>query len=218
MPRSSRRDQHRQQGARGAVGEQLGGPISEHRDEDDRMSTSPVAMVSARTREHDHAQRVADHDHAGVGRRDRRAHRRTGRTAARAGAAGPRRARRGTGSWVCEATSSGPAARARPSPRLDDPGRREQPTEAATEPGWCDPVPDHLRHPGHEDESLDGRRVRRLADFHAHVGVRREVREEGAPNLLSGGGALAVRSRWYGVATCWEPWSLGVAGGVSRDP
>ena len=190
----------------------------EHRDEHDRDVDVDRSRWRARaSAEHDARGAVGDHDHAApvepVGERPgvqaeqqpRQALQQRGQGdqervvgSARRPAAGRRRGRcrrRGCSSTTTRAATGSchRAGVARPGPRSPAPSRsRGREPRRPERPEAC--------------------------DFHAHVGVRREVREEGAPNLLSGGGALAVRSRWYGVATCWEPWSLGVAGGVSRDP
>ena len=189
-------DQHRQQGARGACRR----TARRRRSATSRRRTTRMSTCAGRDGEREDARarpRASGSQTITIRRRSTRsasapAYRPNSSQGSRCSTAAS--ATR-NGSWVCEATSSGPAARARPSPRLDVQDEREQPTEAATEPGRCDPVTERLRHPGHEDESLDGRRARRLADFHAHAGVRREVREAGR--------AEPAQRRW--CARCAEP-------------
>ena len=118
MPRSGLGHDHRQQRAGGRVGEHLGGAEQEHRDQDDGDAHLAGDHRGGEDGEHGGAQQVdRDHEapavepvgeHAGVEpeQQPRQA----------AGAAPP--SATSSGSWVCEAISSGPAASPMPSPRL----------------------------------------------------------------------------------------------------
>ena len=119
IARSSRRDEHRQQRRRRCcrrtprrcrAGTSRPAPA--------RSTTASVTIAAASSDEHDGAQQVDGDDDQPCGRAGRRARRRTARRAAAAATGAARPARPGTGRAVCEATSSGPAARAMPSPRL----------------------------------------------------------------------------------------------------
>ena len=100
----------------------------------------------------DHGAQASAVDHDAVaGRAGRRARRRTGRRAATAAAEAVARHRDEERVGVCDATSSGAAAMAMPSPRLLDPGRCRQPAEAAC-PGVRGPG---LREPAHSSTHKD---------------------------------------------------------------
>ena len=130
--RSSRSHEHRQQGVRGVVGEHLGRGDDEERDEDDRDRDRVRSRSTAATRPSTIARSVSTD--TTINRRSRRsddapAH--TGRRAAAAATGRAPRARRGTGRWSARPRSSGPAARAMPSPRLlihDDARSQRKPT------------------------------------------------------------------------------------------
>ena len=82
-----------------------------------------------------------------------------------------------TGLRVCDATSSGPAASAMPSPRFDVHDDAEQPPEPAAEPGRCDDVEEAA----HEGENLPaGCRPRHRRFPGGRPGLRR-IRPAGRP-------------------------------------
>ena len=106
-------DQHRQQRAGGGVGEDLGRPEQEHRDQH-----QPDVHVAGDDGAHEHGQhdrprsQVHDDHHQPPVEPVGDARRRTARRAATAAAASTAASATRIGSRVCEATSSGPAASA----------------------------------------------------------------------------------------------------------
>ena len=120
MPRSALVDEHRRERARGGVGEHLG-----HARAANTATSTTVMSTRDRWRSTTHEQREDDRAHEVRDHHDRR---RSRRSAMRAGvqpeqqprqsAQQRRPSRPGRASSVCEATSSGPAAIAMPSPML----------------------------------------------------------------------------------------------------
>ena len=144
------------------------------------MLTHPVTMVTASSDQHDGPQRGRRRRPAAAGRAGRPARRRAGRRAATAAAAaarasGDQERRRA----VSEATSSGPAASAMPSPRLRDPATRQQPPEAATPADGgrrrSRPGAAHKGEPGYVAKRAAGAAsgAARSASARAHLRMRR---------------------------------------------
>ena len=116
MPRSALVDDHRQQRAGGGVGEDLGHPEQEHRDEHHR-DADDAGQHRWRRAPPDQGTGGVDGDHEQpCGRAGRPAPRRAARRAARAAAGAARRGRPGTARASGRRSAAGPAASARPSP------------------------------------------------------------------------------------------------------
>ena len=141
------------------VGEDLGHPEQRtSRPAAIPIETVPVTIVPTRAATHDHPQEVGGEDEPlrstpvgdGPGAQAEEQPRQpSGRIAAAATSRGLR---------VCDATSSGPAARAMPSPRLRTQDDARLPPEGPPHPRRCDDVED----PAHEAETLPAAGCRHL--------------------------------------------------------